>query len=190
MPLIPCPAHSCLKENPHPSSDYNLSSLLPIVWFSFFPWMFYGFFIKYSDILFNYSDSRILTLFCRWVCGREDLHHKKHCLTLSNGEPRIKRNTWWNDSSLCLSVGEWEEWNLHLPCHSSKSLFSSMDINCTNRYLIAKSFLNLNICAGPSDISEKFPIINHIFASHLDCLAPVCTLCTGAVYRRTVYSGL
>ena len=114
---------------------------LPIVWLQFiftsshimifiFFLVFYGFLIKYSDILFNYSDSRILTLFCRWVCGSVDLHRKKHCLTLSYGESRIKRNSWWNDSSLCLSAGEWEEWNLHLPCHSTKShvaSFSSMD---------------------------------------------------------------
>ena len=51
---------------------------------------------------------------------------------------------------------------------------------------IAKSFLNQNICAGPSDISKKFPIINHTFASHLDSLRTGVYSAVQAL--RTVYS--
>ena len=75
-----------------------------------------------------------------------------------------------------MSVGEWDEWNLHLAYHSiPQSLMSQAPHQRILSLLskdvwIAKSFLNQNICAGPSDISKKFPIINHTFASHLDSL--------------------
>ena len=74
---------------------------------------------------------------------------------------------------VCWGMGR-VEFTLSLPFHSTKSHVPAPHQRIlsllSKDVWIAKSFLNQNICAGPSDISKKFPIINHTFASHLDSL--------------------